>query len=200
MTRYAKDEKCYYSQANNSIESILSKFVRSKQLETCGSTAIVNAIATMFGEQDFLLAGGGMLQPEDVVTCWLNDPANQRELQLARLDIAPSDYMGNRVPQYFPNVVKAVFGRQASFSWGADFDDIRKLTDNGQAIICCLKDPSHYITFKDFNIETNELIYDDPWPSNYWPDRHKGKSGFSRTMNLEEFESNVQGYKVVFHV
>jgi len=197
-TKYWNDPSKKYSQENNAIENLLSTFTGKNQLETCGPTACVNALATTGHNVDITMRGGASLQPEDVLTIWLNDPLNEGVLQEARGDIDPKDYMDNRVPQYLPVAIQAVFRVESTFSWGCDFDMTKKSVSNGQACVVLLKSPGHYITIKAYDNKTNELIYDDPWSNNYWPARSKGSSPFNRRLKETDFE-NIDNFKITVY-
>lgn len=196
--KYWDDPDKKYSQENNAIENLLSTFTGKNQLETCGPTACINALATTGHNVDITMRGGADLQPEDVMTIWLNDPRNEPLLRLARGDIDPGDYMDNRVPQYYPIAVKKIFRTEAVFSWGADFPSIAKCVSVGQAVVVLLKKPGHYITFKAYDDKTEELIYDDPWSKNPWPESLRGTSPFSRRLKDRDFD-NIDNFKIVFY-
>jgi len=197
-TKYWNDPSKKYSQENNAIENLLSTFTGKNQLETCGPTACINALATTGHNVDVTMKGGADIQPEDVLTIWLNDPRNEGVLQSVRGDIDPKNYMDNRVPQYYPIAIDKIFRVKARFYWGCDFASVKKCVSVGQACVVLLKNPGHYITIKAFDDKTDELIYDDPWSDNYWPTRSKGQSPFNRRLVERDFE-NIDNFKIVVY-
>jgi hypothetical protein len=189
--KYWDDPERYYSQKNNSVEKMLSS------LETCGPTSAIMALDSMGFNLKIKAPGLWKVQPEDFLTLYLNDPRNAEKLQGQREDIDPRNYMGNRIPQYYPIAIQEVFGAKATFEWGASFPKVVTFLQKGNAVMLCLKDPGHFICAVAYNRVDETIIYHDPWPDNKWPERHRKTPGFGRTLAESDFE-NVQGFIVWF--
>jgi hypothetical protein len=63
-------------------------------------------------------------------------------------------------------------------------------------VMVALKDPGHYIAIVAYNPQTNEVIYNDPWPGNYWPVGLRGTPGFNRAIAASELIANCKPYRV----
>jgi hypothetical protein len=185
----------YYTQTNNGTENILRKSGMQSYLETCGPTSAV-MLADMMG-YSISVKGPGLwtIQPEDYLAIYFNDPRNEAKLHAARKNIDPKDWMGNRVPQYYPAGMMDCFAIPAQFEWGASFEKVRDLILDGKGVMICFKTPGHYVAAVAYDDESQEIIYHDPWPHNHWPQKHSGKSGFMRTLSESNFE-NVQSFMV----
>jgi hypothetical protein len=193
------DPDAYYSQENNAIEEILQDAGNLKGLgwlETCGPTAAINILAALGVSLNVATPGGWNPQPEDVLSLYLNDPRNHKVLGAVRADVKPDEIMGNRVPQYYPTAIKAVFNISADFAWGAVFSSIVRAIDNQRGVMLCMKKPGHYIAVVAYDRGTQELIYNDPWPGNSWPLHYQGKPGKGRRLKINELNSNIQSYRV----
>lgn len=140
--------------------------------------------------------GGWEPQPKDVLALYMNDPSNKKKFLKARDNLEPGNVPGNRVPQYFPVALKDVFGIDATFEWGCSYDQIVEALKAGIGVLICLEDPGHYVAVVAVDTVTEEIIYNDPWPQNYWPVRLTGTSGFNRRMTREEFESNIKPFRI----
>lgn len=185
----------YYSQENNPTEAYNKALldVRVEWLESCGPTSAVNCLAAMGFSVDIQCPGVYKPQPEEVLMDFFNDPRNGPALDKIRE--VSDDIPENRVPQYYPYGVKQVFGVDAEFRWGLKFQTIVELVGKGHAIQICLKNPGHYIAVVAVDYRTEELIYNDSWPS-----RFDDRDGFNRRMGRSGYEANVQPYYILYGV
>lgn len=137
--------------------------------------------------------GDWLIQKEDYISsCFLTEVNWKEFKKIRKLNL--KKYPPYTVPQYYPWVIKKVFGREASFHWGGTYEKITKLVWDGNAVQICLKEPGHYIVAVAYNDETGELIYHDPWP-----DRHPDRDGFAKRMSQDEFKRNVEDYYILYH-
>ena len=194
--QFWNDRKAYYSQSNNPTEAFLKATLndRSGWLETCGPTSAVNCLAAMGKNVEIVCPGEYRPQPEEVLMDYFNDPRNKSVLSSIRKvdDSIPE----NRVPQFYPLAIYAVFMQLASFRWSLTFSDIVRHVTNGCAVQICLKVPGHYLAVVAYDTNEKELIYNDSWGERF-PD---GKGGWHRRMGWEEFANNVQNYFIVYGV
>jgi hypothetical protein len=190
------DPDAYYSQTNNVVEAILGKVKADRKLESCGPTSAV-MILDAIGQLDvYPTIGGWMIQPEDLLACWFNDPRNYDDMRRIRKDIDPAAIMGNEVPQWYEAAVPAVFGVPATFAYGCSPLQIRQALYNGRGVLATMVKPGHYIAIVGYDLDTNETIYHDPWPGNTWPQRYAGKPGACRRMTAAEIGENVKPHRV----
>lgn len=188
------DKNTYYTQINNPTEEILRKKNKTGYLETCGPTAAVNVLAAR-GDNILIKCPGDYIpQPEEVLTDFFNDPANYKDLEKARAGMDPGKWLGNEVPQYYTVAIPKVFNVDCKFVWAPSWEDIAEYLSKNIGIILCLKTPGHYIGGVGYDDFTKELIYNDPWPGNKWPERYAGKSGFNRRITQEEFNKNTKEF------
>ena len=150
----------HYSQRNNPEEEMLRKAKVKDWLETCGPTASVSCLAVKGCDLQIKCPGPFDPQPESVLADWFNDPRNYDILQTIRKGIKPEDWMGNRIPQYYPAAVIDVFGQHASFEWLA-IELVRAFLKEGRPVQACLKRPSHYIAVVAYDTDKKEFIYND---------------------------------------
>lgn len=192
---YWDDRDKYYIQTNNSLEQALRRYKAAHSVVTCGPTAAVNCLAAMGVDLSTYTPGGWGPQPEDVLTLWFHDPRNWSLLEQIRPETAPNntDYSPNEVPQYYPAAVRSVFDVPAQFKWGADFKTIAKHIEQGKAVQICLIAPGHYVAVVAIDAENRELIYHDSYPQ-----RFGGGDGFAQRMGVEELETNVKPFLIVY--
>lgn len=186
----------YYSQENNPTEAYNKAVLHNRDswLESCGPTAAVTCLAAMGIPVRVRCPGDYEPQPEEVLMDFFNDPRNGTALK--RIRKVSDDIPENRVPQYYPYGVRRVFGVGAEFHWGLDYGEVSRLvSEEGLAVQLCRKRPGHYIAVVAFDSESDELIYNDPWPSQF-----SDKNGFNRRMHRDEYETNVQPYYIVYGV
>lgn len=191
--RYWEDKDRYFVQTNNPTEELLRKRVEQSRLESCGPTAAVNCLAVLGCELDVLCPGPWRPQPEEILMDWFQDPRNYERLAAIRQDVNPLATPGNRVPQYYPFAVADVFGAHADFAWAERFALIGEYLCKGYSLQLCLKNPGHFIAAVAYDDETGEIIYRDPWP-----ERLSDRDGFNRRLDLDEFNSNVRRYVVIY--
>jgi hypothetical protein len=190
------DPDAYYSQTNNVVEAILGKVKADRKLESCGPTSAV-MILDAIGQLDvYPTIGGWMIQPEDLLACWFNDPRNYDDMRRIRKDIDPANIMGNEVPQWYEAAIPAVFGTMARFYWGCTPDQIVQALKNRRGVLATMVKPGHYIAIVGYDLDKNEAIYHDPWPGNTWPQRYAGKPGALRRMTAAEIAENVKPHRV----
>jgi hypothetical protein len=190
----------YYSQENNPTEAYNKTRVndRGGWLESCGPTSAVNCLAAMGKNVEITCPGVFKPQPEEVLMDYFNDPRNSSTLKAVRdLGVAGDSIPENRVPQYYPVAVRAVFGVSAKFEWGATWDHIITELDRGRAVQICLTDPGHYIAVVAYTLDDGGfLVYNDSWGSQY----SDGKGGHNRFMNKIELQANVEPYRIIYRV
>jgi hypothetical protein len=190
------DPKTYYSQENNIVETILGKMKVKNKLISCGPTAIVCLLSARGDNIACATPGGWTPQPEDVLAAYMNDERNYPEMQKYRADVSPKAYLGNTIPQWYEASVQAVFGVKARFYWGVAWEKLIMAMDNGRGVMLCLENPGHFIAVIAIDTETKEVIYHDPWPNNFWPDKLKGTPGRARRIAWTELGQNLQPYMV----
>jgi sugar phosphate isomerase/epimerase len=192
--RFWNDRNRYSVQTNNPTEEQLRKAGVGGWLETCGPTAAVNCLDALGVNLVVTCPGLYRPQPEEVLSDYLNDPRNYDKLIAARKDVDPSSIPNNRVPQDYPVAVREVFAAEASFSWGATWAAVTAELCAGKAVQITLKKPGHFLALVAFDDVAQEIIFDDSWPARV------GGDGFNRRMGQEEFESNVQPFRIVYGV
>jgi len=208
--KYWYDKNKYYIQTNNPTEEILRKSLININklfaeagidkvvgfLESCGSTGGLNCSAVHYNKKEckerfeIKYPGGYKPQPEEVLNDWFNDPRNYALLEKVRTDIGPEDLPGNRVPQYYPPAMMAVFGIKCEFIWVATHHTLVDYFKQGYSIQLLLKSPSHYIAGVAYDLSTSEIIINDSWPG-----RFKSGIGFNRRVSNME---NLQPFAVVY--
>ncbi len=203
-SKYWYDSNKYYIQTNNPTEEILRKsLVKVNKLlaeasidkvigflESCGSTAGVNSSAVHNYNLEIKCPGEYQPQPEEVLNDWFNDPNNYPLLEKVRTDIGPRDLPGNRVPQYYPPAMMAVFGIECEFIWISTHHTLVDYFKKGYSIQLLLKSPSHYIAGVAYDLTTSEIIINDSWPG-----RFKDRKGFNK--RISDFE-NLQPFAIIY--
>lgn len=187
------DKGCAFSQQNNPSEELLRKTGCVGWLETCGPTAAVSCLAALGYDLAIACPGPYRPQPEEVLSDFLNDPRNYSELAKERKDIQPDRLPGNRVPQYYPLAASNVFDAKAFFAWLMDPAQLPKWLAEGRAVQICLEKPGHYLAAVAFDDQTDEIIFNDPWP-----DRYPDKSGFNKRMGRLSLWGNMKKFAVVY--
>ncbi len=184
----------YYSQDNNATEKMIAKsHNKMNWFETCGPTAATILVAARGGQVYSQTPGGYNPQPEDVLTLFFHDPYNYEKLMKAR-PLNASTWMGNRVPQWYTVAVPAVYGAPCQFCWGNPLDVIENKLSKNIGIMAQLNKPGHYIAIVAYDTETKEIIINDPWTTNYWPERLKGKATEKRRLKWDELNNNIANY------
>jgi hypothetical protein len=124
----------------------------------------------------------------------LNDPRNYGELRKARPDWNPEAAPGNRVADYYPRAVAAVFAARAEYIPRIDLAGIKAELAAGRALQLCLMPPGHYVAAVAWDRATEEIVYHDPWPGRkpQW-----NGDGFCRRMVGTE-EAALQPYVVSY--
>lgn len=200
LLRYAKNPNHYYSQMNNPTDEMDRKKDEYKNtelwLQTCGSTAIVNILASQGHSIEVKTPGKYKPQPEEVLNDYFNDPRNYAKLRSIRKATPPQEWIGNEVPQFYPQAIKDVFNIHSQFSWTINLPTIKNEIDKNHGIMVTLKKPGHYIAIVGYDDKDN-IIYNDPWPENYYPEELKGSSGHLRRYPYSELIHNMKPYKVI---
>ena len=192
--RYWDDRERYYSQVNNPTEEQLRKHGTGSWLETCGATAAVTCLAALGYNLEVICPGAYRPQPEEVLADYLNDPRVYGELLKVRPDWDPKAAPGNRVANYYPYAVMAVFRAQAEYIPAINREGVIGHLLRCHAVQVCLKPPGHYVAAVAYDKATEEIIYHDPWPGRKpsW-----GGDGFGRRMTKTE-EAAIQRYVVAY--
>lgn len=185
----------YYSQENNPTEQILRKQGVANFLVSCGPTAAVSLIHACGYVTEFEGPGKYAPQPEEVLTGYFNDPRNAKRLESIR-SLSSSEWLGNTIPQWYEPALWDVFGVRGVYREGLDFHDITLAIMENIGIMACLKKPGHFIAITGFDDEKGTIIYNDPWPGNYWPAGLKGTPGFMREINWDEMAWNFNPWRV----
>ena len=191
-----KERSAYFSQSNNPTETFLKTTLKDRAgwLVSCGPTVSVGCLAVMGKNVEIACPGVYKPQPEEVLMDYFNDPRNKKTLNSIRF--VADAITKNRVPQYYPHAVYAVFGHRSNFRWGMSFMSIAAYVGKGCAVQVCLKVPDHYVGIIAYDDEKYELLYNDPWGERF-PDK---RGGWQRRMGQREFEDNVQNFFIVYEV
>ena len=222
-TKLGAMSDCHYTQENNVTEEIIKKddaedreklrktmvdLGMSKKvieyilesmggyLETCGPTALSTCIHAIGKMPVFNCPGGYIQKPENVITDCLNDPYSYPYLRQIRKETDPAKWLGNRIPQFYAYACHEVFGVTALFNWSKDLDYVYHSIRDNYAIMACMRDPGHFIPIVGYDDQTGNLIYHDPWSSNYYPKRLQGTPAFHRELYPSEWEANIEGYTI----
>ncbi len=191
-SKHWNNRENYFSQENNPTEQILKKEDGKGWLETCGPTAAVNCLAALGYDLSVNCPGKYKPQPEEVLNDFFHDPNNYTDLESIRnLDL--TEWMGNRVPQYYPHAVKSVFDVEAEFKYSITWKKLVYYLHSRQAVQICLKKPGHYIAVVAYDKDQNEIIFNDPWPG-----RFRDRNGFNRKMTVAEFNRNVKPFAIIY--
>lgn len=189
--RHGRDRDYYYTQVNNPTEVALKSYGAKVWLVSCGPTSMINCLASIGYSVDVASPTGKWnFQPEELVMDFFIDPRNKPKLNAIR-DL-PDDFSKQEVPQYYPYAASVLFGATARYGYGVNLENIRNHLSRGGAVQICLKDPGHYLAVIGYDGFSNDLlIYNDSWPG-----RHEDGNGFNRTMQKEEFDTNVKNYAI----
>jgi hypothetical protein len=191
--KYWNNRDYYYTQTNNPTEELLRKRSDKGWLVSCGPTAAVSCVAAMGFNVYCGCPGEYRPQIEEVLMDFFQDPRNYEALRKARPDTPPEMWHGNEVPQFYPVAIKGVFGVRCRFEYGSDFDRVIGYLNEGNAVQLCLVKPGHYIAAVAFDDQTQEIIYNDPWPG-----RFADGNGFNRRMAEREYKANIKSYRIVY--
>jgi len=190
----------YYIQTNNAIESILKKQIailksgnKIEWLESCAVEAGSACAASMGHDITVSMPGGGVIQAGDACTIWANDPKNYKKLTAAR-DINPDLWMGNEIPQWLPVIFKEVIGVHTQYETGLSWKRLVTFITGCHAVELHIISPGHYIAALAYDDKTEEIIYNDSWPS------RKGlrNKGFHERLCRDEYESEFHKHGIVF--
>lgn len=185
------DKAYYYIQTNNVFETIFAKIFK-KHLESCGATTATMLADFMGANVRVRSVGGWSCQPEDYLMLYLNDKRNYSKFRKARNNLDPAKFAGNRVPQYYPVALKDVFDIDAVFSFGISKHKIIDELSKKNALMVCLKNPGHYIAIMAYDETTNEVIFNDPYPSR----RGLKNKGFNERIHINKLLKNLKPFVV----
>ena len=185
----------YYSQVNNPQEEEFKKLGMHGWLETCGPTAAVNCIAAMGFYTEIKCPGKFKPQPESILADWFNDPRNYPLMNKIRKETPPDKWMGNRIPQFYPAGLKDVFNVKSKFLSLSTADIISHLKYH-RAIQACLIEPGHFIAILAYDNNTQEFIFNDPWPTRIG----NKNNGFNERMKVSEIAKNLQHWGIVYYL
>lgn len=195
-TAHWDDRSRYYTQSNNAVERLLTRYRAVVSAVSCGPSSAINAIAAMGGDVESVTPAGWQPQPEDVLTLWFNDHRNWAQLANIRAETDPktTKYAPHEVPQYYPAALRAVFGATAVFAWGVSFDVAAEYVQNGMAVIVNIKPnkTGHFVAVVAHDDKANELIYHDPWPENV-----PGHDGWGLRLSPAMWAGEVEPYAIV---
>lgn len=188
------DANIWRIQTDNPTEEILRKSVDGPYLESCGPSAMTTCIGALGHPTAFIGPGTYQPQPEEIAMDYFHDPANGAKLTAVRKSTPASEWMGNRVPQFYPLAAREVFGVMAEFKWGANFDTIIQDIREGCTIQICLKEPGHYEAVVGYDVEKDELIYHDSWP------RKSHKNGGFMERYTRSDAQNFKPFRITYHL
>jgi len=206
-TKFWNNREMYYSQNNNPTEEQLKKMLHelgakhnfeykaATHFETCGPTAAVMGLASRGDIMPMEAPGGYMLQPEEILADYFNDPKNYALFKKIIPDAwyDPTEIPSNRCIALYPQAIKSVFGKNVKFVPSKlSFSTLRENLFAGCAVQLCLITPGHFIVAVAFDDITNMIIYNDPW------DGREGVSGFNRKLSMTEYESNVKPLALIY--
>ena len=192
--RFWDNREHMFVQSNNPTEEQLRKHGVGSWLETCGATAAVMCLAVLGWDLTIRCPGIYRPQPEEILADWLNDPRNYGELRKARPDWNPEAAPGNRVADYYPRAVAAVFAAHAEYIPQINLGGIVAEILAGRSVQLCLMPPGHYVAGVAYDHETEQIVYHDPWPGRK-TEWHG--NGFARQLLTAERVA-VQPYAVVY--
>lgn len=184
----------YLTQVNTpeDVKNKVSKLLTG-YLESCGPTASFNCLVNVGYDISFKI-GSHVPQYEELITDYLNNPANYAEFRKLAPHFNPEVVPGNRVPQYYPNAVRAIFGAMASFHDHVSFPFIIDQLKQGRAVQICLNSPGHYLAAVAYDSTDDTIIYKDPWP-NRLPDGN----GYNRKLSRDFCNKGIRDFVVVYH-
>lgn len=186
------EDNDFQIQNDNAIDEYNRKTIKENPewyLESCGVSACITCINYLIeGQLSDIKVGNGVITPEDVLWCWMNNKNNYDLMRESRpLDL--NYFVPNRVPQYYPIAVKTLFNIKAEFiydNFNRVIDEIKK----GNTIQLCLIKPGHYISAVNYNKEKDEIICKDP--------NIKNNGKFDR-INREVYKNNVKPYIIIYY-
>lgn len=211
--KYWDSKRAFLSQTDNPTEGLLKKVLKKYTkyyLETCGPTVACMCLLALgydltiwtplmlrlkneMSLEEMRISGVYIPQPEEVLQDWFNDKSTIAIREKIRKGVG--HIPGNRIPQYYEQSVKSVFGYKVNveFNWrGKNIQYLIKCLASGKAVHSCRK--GHYIALLAFDYNTNEFIYNDPWPTNYGL-KHKG---FNERIHKDKFINGLATFCVVY--
>ncbi|MDA3854614.1 MAG: C39 family peptidase [Candidatus Woesearchaeota archaeon] len=185
----------YYKQTNNPTEQ-QDKKKKISWLQSCGPTAVVNIIASIGKPVEIVTQGAYKPQPEEILNDYFHDPINYSKLNKIRPSTPAEEWQGNQIPQFYPIAIKDVFNIESHFSWGIAYSDIINSINKGKGLVVCLKSPGHFIAIVGYDSDNDTVIYNDPWPEDYWPKSLEGTKPYLREVPWDNLDINLQPYKI----
>jgi len=191
--RHWGERLCYHAQNNNPTEQYLKKLGVAAWLQTCGPTAAVNCLDALGYKLAIQCPGLYKPQPEEVLSDYFNDPANEDKFVKFRPDIAKTP--GNYWPTLYPLAVREVFEARATFLVNIhNWAEVCGMLWHGAALQLHLVKPAHYIAAVAYDEAAQEIIFHDSWP------REANKyDGFANRMTRKEYEGNVRDFLVRYN-
>jgi hypothetical protein len=182
------DRSRYFVQTNNPTEEELRKLGFKAWLQSCGSSAGAMGAAVVGYDISIRCPGGYVLPADEALTDFFNDPGNYPKFRLAAPKIDPAAEPGNRHAAYYPIAAREVLGVTAAHWWGVTPGRIVEHLRRRRAVQACIDPPGHYIIVVAYDPATEELIYNDPWPTRK-PQWHG--DGFNQRFTALEVEAIV---------
>jgi hypothetical protein len=200
-SKFWYDNDKFFTQVNNPTEeqlrkhieqwkknNIIAKDARVFWLETCGASTSANCLAATGYNIDVKTPTGYILQSDEVIADYHNDPRNYSKLKNAT-GVDPTVQPGNRVAAYYVVSAKDLFNAKAVHSTKFTRLDLIEYLKLGCALQVCINPPGHYVAIVGYDVEKNEFIYNDSWPTRKpeW-----NGNGFNRRFTKEEEATIVQ--------
>lgn len=200
-----ENKDALYCQENNAWETA------EPGLDQCNTTMDANGRAAVVKDFEEYLSKpniyGGTFhaQPEDDIGNFYRDPRNWPLLLKIRdlpLGIGKGQYRPERIPQYHPAAMKAVFNLSCLFfPGGATFEKIASLVWEGNAVGLCLKEPGHYICAVAYDAGMYQIAFKDPWSGNPWPGTRQDPcipdQNNNKWMTKDDFK-NIEGFYLLY--
>ncbi len=134
------------------------------------------------------------VRPPDYMTLWLNTPQNYSALKTIRPDVIPENWLGNEIPQYYPHIMKEIFGVECIFTMTHTWDDLVAALKDASAVFFCLRQPGHGVLAHSYDSDTDEILYTDPDPP-----RVPAEVDWRRVrMNKAEHDRNVKTFLNIY--
>ena len=182
------DRDTWFSQVNNALETELRKLGVVHWLQSCGASAAATCAAAVGYDVTITAPGGWIMQADQIINDYLNDPGNYIKMQAVAPELDPSLDPGNRHAPYYPLAAREVLGAQAIYLYPFHAQTMADHLRRGRAIQVCINPPGHYLAVVAWDAATGEYIYNDPWPGR---PRVPAADGFNTRMTTAEYNSIV---------
>jgi hypothetical protein len=178
----------YYDQTNNAIEQIFRKQGLKSILESCGPESASSCMSSLGYDIS------GKIQSGDLITMWSNDPKNRIILE-KEFSVSQYKYMGNEIIEWYPVIVRELFGVKAEFKKDVTWSDLKVYLSQGNSVQILMSNPGHFQAALWYDEKKDVIIYNDSWP-----DRSGLKNrGFNETLTEQEFNSKYVKKVVVYY-